>query len=70
MYMLSWSLYPQDKGDAVVWKLEDPAVLAQEIAKKEAEILKKKLEKEENARKVIRLYYLCILQQMTLAVCD
>eukprot|EP00953_Heterococcus_sp_UTEX-ZZ885_P026191 14166-Heterococcus_DN1.PRE.1 len=41
----------EDKGDAVVWKLEDPAVLAQEIAKKEAEILKKKLEKEENARK-------------------
>jgi hypothetical protein len=32
--------------------LEDPAVLAQEIAKKEAEILKKRLEKEENARKV------------------
>ena len=44
---------PQDKGEQVVWKLEDPAVLAAEIAKKKADALDKKREKEEMTLKVI-----------------
>ncbi|KAG5181938.1 Cysteinyl-tRNA synthetase [Tribonema minus] len=40
----------EDKGDQVVWKLEDPAVLAAEKAKKEADAQQRQLEKEEKKR--------------------
>lgn len=40
----------EDKGDDVVWKLEDPEVLAQERKKKQEDAETKRLEKEAKAR--------------------
>eukprot|EP00903_Cladosiphon_okamuranus_P021396 g19666.t1 len=41
----------EDKGDQVVWKLEDPAVLARERQQREQEQLRRKEAKEEAKRK-------------------